>query len=73
MSCLHMTLEGRSGPSSERVQRGIDVAMIDGDQNLMGNGHGSSFVAAPSFETVKLISKVRALGFGSSIGGFHEL
>lgn len=27
-SCMYMILEGRSGPSHERVHRGIDVAMM---------------------------------------------
>jgi transposase len=36
------------------------------------NRHSSSFVATPSFETVKLVSQVRTLRFGGSIRGFHE-
>jgi hypothetical protein len=49
---------------------GKDV--IDGHQDLMGDGYDCPLLPAPSFETVKLVSQVGALGFRCSIGSLHQ-
>ena len=46
--------------------------VIDGHQDLMGDSYDCPLVPAPSFETVKLVSQVGALGFGCSSGSLHQ-
>lgn len=45
------------------VADSVGKDVIDGRQDLMGHGHDCPLVPAPSFETVKLVSQVAALGF----------
>ena len=38
--------------------------MIDGHEDFMGDRNRCPFVPVPSFEAVKVVSQVSALGFG---------
>ena len=42
--------------------------VVNSDQDLVGDGDGSPFVAAPGFETIELVTQIGTFGFSCAVG-----
>ena len=54
------------------VGNALGKHVIDGDQDLMGDGHCRSFVPASRLEAVKLVPQIRSFGPGRGVGRFDQ-